>query len=225
MPTSRERSLGQAAMEWPPLVRIYESRLWRRSPLFALANRISFERECSLILEAAGLGEETQVLDLACGSGIYSRRFARIASRGRVVGLDLSMPMLRYALRRRRSEEGLDNFLLVRGSVMEMPFANGRFDVVNCCGALHLFPNPREALDRIARVLRPGGRFTIAAFRRGDTPRDKRRADRQTRFWGIHSFTPTELETWMKEAGLVEARVLHAAGGWLLMTASRANRN
>jgi SAM-dependent methyltransferase len=87
-------------MEWPPLIRIYESRLWRRSPLFGLLAGISVERECGLIAQAAGLDGDPHVLDLACGPGIYSRRFARAVPHGTVVGLDLSAPMLLHGQRR-----------------------------------------------------------------------------------------------------------------------------
>ena len=44
------RSLGQRLMEWPPLVSIYESRLWRRSGLFARLTGIPFEREMACIV-------------------------------------------------------------------------------------------------------------------------------------------------------------------------------
>ncbi len=214
------RGRGQAAMEWPPLVRIYESRLWRRNPLFGLVTRVSFEGERALIEEAAQLAGHERVLDLACGPGIYARRFARAVPRGSVVGLDLSWPMLREAAVLRRAE-GLGNLHLVRGSAMALPFAAGRFDLVNCCGALHLFPDPRGALGEIARVLATGGRFTVAAFRRRHGVLAEWANRRRKRFWGLHDFAPDELASWMDEVGLSDARCLHAAGAWLIMSAVR----
>ncbi len=110
---SGRRSIAQATMEWEPLIRVYESRLWRRSLLWRLLAGISFEQEYRLVAEAARLAPGTCVLDLACGPGIYARRFARAVSDGRVVGLDLSLPMLHYASRKARSERFHD-LLFVR---------------------------------------------------------------------------------------------------------------
>ncbi len=207
-------------MEWSPLVRIYESRLWRRNPVFRLATRISFERERALVEASAGLSGQERVLDLACGPGIYARRFAHALPGGFAVGLDLSVPMLREAVALRRAE-GLRNLDLVRGSAMSLPFASGRFDFVNCCGALHLFPDARGALREIARVLAPGGRFSVATFRRRQGRLVGWMDRRQARFWGLANFTSDELARWMEDTGLSDARVLHGRGRWLIMSAVR----
>ena len=212
------RSLAQLAMESELIVRIYESRLWRRSPIVAAVMRVSFEREYAMIAAAGRLTPAAMVLDLACGPGIYARRFARAAPQGTVVGLDLSVPMLRYAARR-AAAEGLRNLALLRGDAMALPFDADQFDLVNCCGALHLFPDLTRVLTEIARVLAPGGRFTAAAFRR----RDGRLAQWATRVrrrrLGIDAFHPDELSARLAAAGLGEIRCHHAAGIWLIMSA------
>jgi SAM-dependent methyltransferase len=222
-PAEEGRTPSQALMEWPPLIRIYESRLWRRSVAFQLLAGLSFERECQLIEQAAGFEAAHHVLDLACGSGIYARRFARALPRGAVVGLDLSAPMLRYAARAAR-EEQLANLLLVRGDAMELPFAAQRFDRVNCCGALHLFPDAAHVLGEVARVLRPAGRLTLAAIRRGEGARAERRARARQRAYGLMAFTPSELAGWLERAGFSEPRCLHAARSWLIMSALKPAR-
>ncbi len=162
---TRHPSLAQRAMESAAIARIYESRLWRRSRIATLALGISFEREQQLIGRAARLSPGDSLLDVACGPGIYARPFARQVAPGLVVGLDLSPAMLGHARRRARAA-GLENLALVRGDALRLPFAGGRFDAVNCCGALHLFPDADLALREVHRVLKPGGRFTVAAFRR-----------------------------------------------------------
>src|SRR2546425_915243 len=49
------RTVAQMIMEAEPVVRIYESRLWRRGPHVSLVLGISFEREQELILRVADL--------------------------------------------------------------------------------------------------------------------------------------------------------------------------
>ena len=65
------RTLAQRAMQSAAIVRIYESRLWRRSLVATLALGISFEREQELIGRAARLSPGDTLLDLACGPGIW----------------------------------------------------------------------------------------------------------------------------------------------------------
>lgn len=212
-----KRTVSQAFMESPAIVRIYESRLWRRSPLFALYTGISFDREAKLIIEAAGVGAESRVLDLACGSGIYTRPLARVAKEGRVTGLDLSRPMLSLASLKAR-EEGLANIALLRGNAMALPFFDASFNAVNCCGALHLFPDTRRVLGEISRVLAPGGVFTAAVFRRKG-----RLAGRLVRrFSGVNSYTWESFSGMLAEAGFDEIRPLHEAGVWMMAVALKA---
>ena len=216
-------SPAQRTMEAEAIVRIYESRWWRRSALFALLLGISFDREQELILRTAHLTGAETVLDLACGPGIYARPFARAVAAGTVVGLDISLPMLRYASRRAR-EEGLTNLLLIHGTALDLPFPPAHFDVVNCCGALHLFPDVPRVLREIERVLRPGGRFTVAAFRRSVGRIAAFRATARRRLYGIDAFTPEELESRLVEAGLGDVQCHHARAAWLVMSARKTGR-
>ena len=220
MATAPAKSLGQRLMEWGPLVSIYESRFWRRSGLFARIAGIPFDQEIASLSHEARLEEARRVLDLACGSGIYTRPFAHRLSEGRVVGLDLSVPMLAQARRTMRAE-GLANLDLVRGSALDLPFDSGCFDVVNCCGAVHLFPDIPRALAEIQRVLAPGGRFTSAVFRRGPSDRDARRAERRERMMGVHAFTRDEYEARLAQAGFVAARFPHEHEVWMLAAAEK----
>jgi SAM-dependent methyltransferase len=214
------RGLGQRLMESAPVVAIYESRLWRRNPLVEAAMGIAFADELERIAAAARLDAATRVLDLACGPGIYARPFARRLAAGRVVGLDLSAPMLAHAQRLRRAE-ALTNLDLVRGSALALPFAAACFEVVNCCGALHLFPDVPRALAEVHRVLVGGGRFTMAVVRAGDAPRQRRGARLRRRLLGVHSFTRAELERQLGEAGFAGFQVLHEHRVWMIAAATK----
>ena len=216
------RSLAQMIMEAEPVVRIYESRLWRRGPHVSLVLGISFEREQALILGVADLTGAETVLDLACGPGIYTRPFARALPAGTVIGLDLSLPMLRYANRRAR-EEALDNILLIHGTALDLPFASNHFDLVNCCGALHLFPDLGRALGEVHRVLKPGGRFTAAAFRRSEGRVAALRAAARRRLYGIDAFSPRELESRLRQARLGTVQLHHDRAAWLIVSARKTN--
>ncbi len=210
------RTLAQWLMESDWVVRLYESRLWRRNPLFEWYAGISFQEEVREILRAADLQPDNQVLDLACGSGLYSRVLARQVRRGRVVGVDISWPMLRHAVRRAATER-LDNLTFVRADALRLPFPDNAFDVVNCCGALHLFDDVDAVLAEMQRVLRPGGRMTAAVFRqRGDTQLSARSA-----WLGVTRFVPDELLKMIGRAGFAEREIHHNRGGWMLVSSQK----
>ncbi len=147
----------QRVMQTSLVVAIYE-RIWRRIGYFIASSR-SFGREIETVVRYRRGREDARILDLACGPGVFTRPLAR-ASSGLVVGFDLSRPMLRHA-RRLITREDLKNVFLVRGTAFHLPFADASFGYVNCCGALHLFDRPDDALAEIARVLAPDGQLCV----------------------------------------------------------------
>jgi SAM-dependent methyltransferase len=117
-----------------------------------------------------------RVLDLACGPG---RHAAQLAARGaRVVGLDLSLPLLARARMRTRGAVPM-----VRADMRQLPFRAGTFDlVVNLFTSFGYFAEDRQhqgVLTDAAALLRPGGAFVLdffnaAAVRHGLVPREER---------------------------------------------------
>jgi ubiquinone/menaquinone biosynthesis C-methylase UbiE len=214
------RGLAQRALESERVVDFYESRWWRRSLLAAFALGISFEQEHERISRIAKVQRGETVLDLGCGTGLYTRPFAQRARPGLVVGLDSSLAMLRAAAQRAR-QHTLSNVVLIRGTAVRLPFPSARFDVVNCCGALHLFPNPGRVLREIHRVLKPGGRFTAATSRWNRGPLAGWTANAIANMLGIHPFSRSELEARCHRAGLEEVTFHYASRLWFLMGARR----
>ena len=214
-----ERSRAQVLMESPTMAKIYAGRLWRRSYWQGWMIGIQFDPEAAIIMQAARVEATSTVLDLACASGVYTRLLAAAAPQGRVVGLDLSMPMLQEAARNLRAD-AVDNVAYLRGSAVDLPFEAARFDCVNCCGALHLFPDANHVLGEIARVLEPGGRFTVATFRQRGGARG--RADLKTGgSIGVSFFTPEGLESALIGHGLGQVRVHHDAKRWMIVSAEK----
>lgn len=88
------------------------------------------------------------LLDLACGTGIVTRRLARPGLRP--FGVDLADGMLRAAAPRLAGR-------VVRADCRQLPFAGARFDVVASVWLLHLLADAAPIVAEAARVLRPGG--------------------------------------------------------------------
>ena len=214
-----ERSRAQQAMEAPSIVSIYEGSLWRRSPLTALLMQISLDEEMALVERIASPGPTARVLDLACGPGLYARRFAAGHPEREIVGLDLSWPMLRAATRK-AAEAKLENVRFVHGNALALPFRDASLEVANCCGALHLFPDIPRALRELGRVIRPKGRFSMAVSLRGSGALGRLRGTLGEAVWGLHSFTREELEGLLDDAAF-EPTIHHAKGAWMIAVGER----
>ena len=216
----RTRSLAQASMESTWIARIYESRLWRRNPLIGLMQGISFDREFALVEAALRVRDNDRVLDLGCGPGIYARPLAARTRPLLVVGVDLSPAMLATAAAHPR-RASLENLTFVQADAQQLPIASGLATAASCCGALHLFPDPDAALVEFHRVLAPGGRLAISAYRRRSGAFAQRAAAMRLARTSLQAFLPEDLESRLRAAGFTNVQCLHARGAWLVMTRPR----
>lgn len=208
-------------MEWQPFIRIYETRLFRTGPGFPLIAGISYAREYEMIAEAAALEGAEAVLDLGCGSGIHTRPVAQIVTHGIVMGLDLSVPMLKYASSRARAD-GIDNTLFIHGNALDLPFHDSEFDTVLCCATIHHFTVAHlpAVVEEVRRVLKPGGRFVTSGLRNwiaghwsdGVVNWDSTRL-------GTNYLRESNLQSVLQRAGLDRIVCHHARRYWLVMSA------
>jgi len=213
------RGLAQKLMESERIVRIYESKWWRGCILFKLFAKIGLNDEMALIENILDLGPEDTVLDLACGTGLYARRFAGRSPARKIVGLDISRPMLGYATKK-TGEMGIENVTFIYGDAHHLPFEDSSLNGANCCGGLHLFKDVRGVLRELHRVIRPNGRFSAAMALNNLKPFGRLKAFLDGKFWGIHYFRRDELRELLDEAGF-EPTIYHAKGIWMVAGGAR----
>jgi len=114
------------------------------------------------LVETAVIKAGTRVLDVACGTGVVTRLAAeRAGAEGYVAGLDINAGMLSRA--RALSEK--TQIVWNEGTVTNMPFPEGSFDVVLCQQGLQFFPDKAAALGEMRRVLTPAGRLVVSVWR------------------------------------------------------------
>lgn len=106
----------------------------------------------------------SRVLDIGCGTGQLLRALTPATGARSVVGLDLTLPMLRVA----RAKLGPDAHL-VGGEAGRVPFADGTFTIVSCLSVLQYVPSREQALAEMYRILTPHGRLIMVEWR-GDHP-------------------------------------------------------
>jgi len=109
-------------------------------------------------LALMGLQPTDRVLDLGCGTGWASRRLARVATEGEVVGIDVADEMLRRA---EKASEGIPNVRYVWGSAEKIPSPDNAFDKILSVESFYYYADQGKALDELRRVTAPGGRVFI----------------------------------------------------------------
>lgn len=120
------------------------------------AGMVRNERAIGAILDAAGICPGAEVLDVACGTGVL---FPDYLARGAVVtGIDISPEMARIAAEKFAGEPRVQ---VLCGDVEETAFPE-TFDVVMVYNAFPHFPDPARLIARLAGLVKPGGRLSVA---------------------------------------------------------------
>ncbi len=101
--------------------------------------------------EAMNIGPDTDLLDLACGSGYALARAERLGAT--TSGLDASKGLIEIARHRTENTE------LVAGTMFDLPWSDGTFDAVSSFNGI--WGGCEQAIAEAYRVLRPGGSIAV----------------------------------------------------------------
>jgi malonyl-CoA O-methyltransferase len=121
----------------------------------------------------AGLPPGSRVADIGCGAGRYLHWLRQWFPDYRWIGIDASADALA------RLPGDIES---VRGSLLNLPCADGQFDAVYCVEALEHSLLPARAIAELCRVVRPGGRVLVI--------------DKHRRFQSLSEHQPWEI--WFK---------------------------
>ena len=109
---------------------------------------------------------EGLALEIGPGPGYLGLEWLKHTEGTQLKGLDISADMIAVA-ERNAKEYGLTNRVeYVRSNGNKMPFADSMFDAVFTNGSLHEWADPKNTMNEIWRVLKPGGRIFISDLRR-----------------------------------------------------------
>ncbi|MEJ8631635.1 methyltransferase domain-containing protein [Sphingomonas sp. I4] len=129
----------------------------RWSPVYDLVFGPVFKKgRSAAIVAAERIGG--RIIEVGVGTGISLPQYS---NRNRIVGVDLSEPMLDKARERVRSGKLTHVEQIAYGDAEALQFADNSFDVVVAQYVITAVPNPEKALDEFARICRPGGEIVI----------------------------------------------------------------
>lgn len=197
----------------------------RWAPVYDIVFGAVFDRgRRAAIVAAERIGG--RILEVGVGTGISLPDYKRS---NRLVGVDISEPMLRKALAR-VAEHNLENVeTLAVMDAEHLAFPDNSFDVVVAQYVITAVPNPEATLDEFARVLKPGGEIVLvnhigaesgprALFERGFAPLARRLGWRPEFRFG-------RLADWAARHGgvrVIERRAMPPLGHFSLIRFARA---
>lgn len=131
-----------------------------------VANPDAFERK--IAVTKALITPQSVVLDIGCGTGSLALRLASAAAV--VHGLDFSSEMIRIANEKALAQQ-IGNVRFHTGPLDDSfnAFADGELDGVCTYSLLHLLADRDAALQRIHRLLKPGGFFVSSTVCLGES--------------------------------------------------------
>lgn len=117
-----------------------------------------------VLLDGLDLPNRQRVLDVATGPGQPAISIAEaVGPEGEVLGIDLSDRMVERA-RRTAEHAGASNARFEVVDAEDMDLEDASFDAAVCRSSLQILPRPSRAIEEMARVLEPGGRFAASVW-------------------------------------------------------------
>jgi SAM-dependent methyltransferase len=117
---------------------------------------------CGLPTEATPIQPGETVLDLGSGAGVDVLAAAKkVGAQGQVIGVDFAPEMVARA-RQIAEQGGFSNVEFRLGDLEALPVDDESVDVVLSNCVINLVPDKRRVFAEVYRVLKPGGRFSIA---------------------------------------------------------------
>ncbi len=135
--------------EWPEA---YDQ--WFDTPIGSLVKKY----EAELILDLLEPKKGDFILDAGCGTGVFTLDILSTGSK--VIGLDISLPML---IRAGKKLKGFP-FRMVVADMLHLPFPENHFDKVVSITALEFIEDAKTAVKELFRVTRSGGTIVIATL-------------------------------------------------------------
>lgn len=160
-----------------------------------------------LVVNASGVKEGEQVLDIGCGTGLLSLKFLKKAE-CRILAIDSSAQMLTLFQEKIEKCNLSKQIHCEQKSAEEMDFLPCSFDIIAATVSLHHVKEKDPVMKKIHDSLTAGGRFLI-----GDIDMDTTgRVDDPRRLKRILKYLTSELELAMNEGGVQAFERMYANG-------------
>jgi len=129
--------------------------------LLMRAMNISHDQLTNWGLSHLSIGKRDTILDIGCGGGGTVHKLAKIATNGKVYGVDLSNDSVMVSRMTNRRFARMGRVEIQQSSVSCLPFSDSMFDLVTAVNTHNYWPDLVTDMQEILRVLKPDGKLII----------------------------------------------------------------
>ena len=120
------------------------------------------------MIHSLGIAVDAVITDIGSATGYFPVRFARVATDGKVYGVDIEQTLVDY-LNNRAKKENLSNLVSILGQPDD-PKIPEKSDLVFICNTYHHIRDRGDYFENMKQYMQPGGRLVIVDFKKGDLP-------------------------------------------------------
>lgn len=174
-------------------------------------------------LTHVSVGQAFKILDVGCGGGRTISKLAAIATEGQIYGIDHSEESVAASKRANAKWAGSGRAEIRQGSVSQLPFPVGMFDLVTAVETHFFWPSLPGDMREIFRVLKSGGTLIIIAeIYKGATTKTARLTEKYLPLSGMTLLTPDEHRDLFAGAGYSDVEVFEKSErGWICCTGKK----
>lgn len=160
-----------------------------------------------------------KIAELGCGGGRNAKELLRRYPGAKLTALDYSEVSVEKTKKTNKSEIAAGRCTVVQGSVAELPFADGQFELATAFETVYFWPGLEQCFAEVCRVLKPGGRFLICNESDGT---DATSLKFEKWIDGMKCYTAEQLTAALKKAGFSEVQAdRHPSRPWLTVLARK----
>ncbi len=113
------------------------------------------------VITAIKSTNQITVLDVGCGGGVSVKIFANSPVIKKIYGIDYSDDMVELSRKFNSKEISDKKAEVLIADVSELPFNENHFDIITAFDTINFWPNHKQAISEILRILKKGGSFFI----------------------------------------------------------------
>lgn len=151
-------------------------------------------------LKHASINKDDTILDVGCGGGKTVNTMAKIATEGKVYGIDYSKVSVSVASKINKKFIEVGRAEIIHASAESLPFPDNFFDLATAIEVYPFWPDLINTLREIRRVLKPGGSIVLLSEGYRDKKFEKRN-EKWAKFLDLPFYLPEEFREFLREAG------------------------